>query len=481
MAIPTVAIVGRPNVGKSSLFNWLAGRRIAIVDPTAGVTRDRQMTLVQAEERYIELMDTGGMGIQDVDNLTAEVERQIELAILKADVVLFVVDARDGVVPLDQLVSERLRSIGKPVLLVANKCDALELESHATDFFQLGYGSPLPVSALHNRGKDRLFSQVRRRLPAEGDETAGLKEVALKLAIVGRRNTGKSTFINQLAESERVIVSEVPGTTRDSVDVRFERDGLTILAIDTAGVRRKRSVKGDIDFYSMARAERSIRRADVVLHFLDSPKKIGMVDKKLVEYVLENSKPVIFVANKWDLLKQDLATGEFGDYVRKVFPMLDYVPIAFITAKTGKNVQTLVNLAQNLHKQASARVGTAEVNRVLVKAMEDQAPPLRQNRRAKVFYGTQVATNPPTIVLFTNGPELFSNTYQRYLLKTFRDHLPFGEVPIKMYLRNKTSSQEGTEGEEDAPKKKAARPKAGKPRKPKKPASAKAQSELWED
>jgi GTP-binding protein len=440
VAVPIVAIVGRPNVGKSSLFNWLAGRRIAIVDPTAGVTRDRLATLIQLDERYFELVDTGGMGIQDVDNLTAQVERQIDTAIDEASVILFVVDTRAGLLPLDEEVARRLRYVTKPIILVANKTDTMELEAHASEFYKLGRGKLICVSALQNRGKEPLLDLIRRRLPSTPEPNPNLA-VTQKLAIVGRRNTGKSTFINSLAQSERMIVSEVAGTTRDSVDVRFERDGGVFVAIDTAGVRRKGSISSDIEFYSMTRAERSIRRADVVLLFLDPRVRISKVDKQLAAYILEQNKPAIFVVNKWDLMVP-MPTEKFGSYVRAVFPNLDYVPIAFITAKSGKNVQAVLNLAQNLHKQASLRVSTGDLNRVLRLALERQAPPMRQNRHPKIFYATQVASNPPTIVLFTNGPGLFDNTYQRYLLKMFRDHLPFGDVPMKLHLRHKNRGDE---------------------------------------
>ncbi len=435
VSVPVVAIVGRPNVGKSSLFNWLAGRRIAIVDPTAGVTRDRVSTLISVAGRFVELTDTGGIGIEDADNLTAEVERQIQTAIDQAHVVLFVVDGRSGLVPLDEEVARRLRYVDKPVICVANKCDVPDIDANAAEFYKLGRGKLVCVSAQQNRGKDDLLRLIEERLPA-AEELEKPAEASLKLAIVGRRNTGKSTFINCLAEAERVIVSEVPGTTRDSVDVRFERDGKTFVAIDTAGVRKKKSLASDIEFYSMARAERSIRRADVVLLFLDPQERISKVDKQLAEYVLDQSKPAIFVVNKWDLMLPT-PTEKMARYIKHTFPNLDHVPIAFITAKSGKNVQAVLNLAQSLHKQASARVSTGDLNRVVKQALESNPPPLRQNRRAKVYYATQVATNPPTIVLFTNGPELFDNTYQRYLLNTFRDQLPFREVAIKLYLRQR--------------------------------------------
>ncbi len=477
MAVPVVAIVGRPNAGKSSLFNWLAGKRIAIVDPTAGVTRDRVSTLLKLDGTFVELVDTGGIGIQDTDNLTEHVERQIKTAIELAAVVLFVVDTRSGLVPLDEEVARRLRGLAKPVLCLANKCDTPELEPQAAEFYRLGYGQPLCVSAQQNRGKPALLKAILKHLPP-AEESAPVREPEMKLAIVGRRNTGKSTFINQLARSERMIVSEVAGTTRDSVDVRFERDGKAFIAIDTAGVRRKGSIAGDIEFYSMARAERSIRRADVVLHFFDAALKISKVDKQLADYILQQHKPAIFVVNKWDLLSHAMPTGKFGEYVQKTFPMLDFVPIAFITAKDGKNVQAVLNLAQTLHKQAQARVNTGDLNRVLREALAQQAPPLSQNRRPKIFYATQVSTQPPTIVLFTNGPELFSNTYQRYLLKTFRDHLPFNDIPIQLYLRAKNREEVG-DGE--APPEEPVKTKAGK-KKGKRPVSkGESGPELWTD
>jgi GTP-binding protein len=436
MAIPVVAIVGRPNVGKSSLFNMLAGKRIAIVDPTAGVTRDRVSAPIKTGNGSFELVDTGGVGVQDTDNLTAQVEQQIETAIDQAQVILFVVDCRTGLAPLDDRVAERLRSSTKPILFVANKCDTPELDAQAAEFYRLGFGKPVCVSAQQRRGKKDLLALILELLPGPESSRPALPEPALKLAIVGRRNTGKSTFINSLAQSERMIVSEVPGTTRDSVDVRFERDGKTFIAIDTAGVRRKKSVKSDIEFYSVARAERSIRRADVVLLFLDARVRVSKVDKQLAEYILKNDKPAIFVANKWDLMRP-LPTSQFADYLRAVFPSLDFVPIAFITAKNGRNVYAALNLAQNLHKQAGARVNTGDLNRVLRAALSEQPPPMRQNRRPKVFYATQVAVHPPAIVLFTNGAELFDDTYVRYLLKKFRDHLHFNDVPVKLYLRSK--------------------------------------------
>jgi GTP-binding protein len=389
------------------------------------------------------------MGNRDVDNLTEDVERQIRLAIEQAAVVLYVVDARTGPVPLDDVVARRLRGIDKPVLLVANKCDYETLDHQVGEFYQFGFGAPLRVSAKQNRGRHDLFDAIFKRLPAAPTEAPPTKDETLKLAIVGKRNAGKSTFINALAEEERTIVSEVEGTTRDSVDVRFEKDGKAIIAIDTAGVRNRGKIKSDVDFYSLTRAERSIRRADVVLHLFDATKKISMVDKQLAGYVLEEFKPVIFVVNKWDLLKDRLATGQFGDYLRRTFPSLDFVPMAFVTAEQGRNVLPVLDLARNLFKQASTRATTGDLNRILKNALAAQSPPMRQNRVPKIYYATQVATLPPTIVLFTNGPDLFDKTYQRYLLKTFRDQLPFHDIAIKMYLRDKQRDEKGRRGGDD--------------------------------
>lgn len=440
MAFPSVAIVGRPNVGKSSFFNWLAGKRISIVDPTAGVTRDRIKALIEADERYFELVDTGGMGNQDVDNLTDYIEGQIAEALKQASLILFLVDVRSGLVHADLKVAATLRTYGKPVLLLVNKCDHEGLEIQANDFYQLGFPEMICVSAMQKRHKEDVLRWILRLLPKGGDTFAPPEHEPLKIAIVGRRNTGKSTFINSLAQEERVIASEVAGTTRDSVDVRFERDNQTFIAIDTAGVRKKRSIKGDIEFYSIARAERSIRRADVVLLFMDPQFKISRVDKQLAEYILMYHKPAIFVINKWDLvIERGIETGKMAEYVRKTFPSLDFVPIAFITAKTGKNVYPVLNLAQTLYKQACQRVSTADITNVVAQAFEDVPPPIRQNRTPRIFFASQVDANPPTIVLFTNKSDLFDPPYLRYLLKTVRDKLAFNDVPIRLVMRGKES------------------------------------------
>lgn len=481
MPLPVVAIIGRPNVGKSSLFNWLVGKRISIVDPTAGVTRDRVTAVVEAGDRFFELTDTGGIGIVDADELTDDVERQIQLAIDQAKLIVYVTDARSGPMPLDLTVAERLRPLGKPILCVVNKADTDELALQAGEFHRLGYDPVLPVSAEQNRGQRELLTAIVKHLPPPENEQAP-EEPTLKLAIVGRRNAGKSTFINALAQDERVIVSEIAGTTRDSVDVRFERDGKTFIAIDTAGVRNRSSLANSIEFYSIARAERSIRRADVVLMFFDARQTIGRIDKQLTEFILDNHKPAIFVFNKWDQLKEQVSTEEFVEYAKKMFPMLDYVPMAFTTAKEGRNVFKVLNLAQQLAKQARERVTTGELNRILRHAMEMNPPIQKSKRLPKIYFASQVAAEPPTIVLFANDPSLFDDIYRRYLLKVFRDSLPFPEVPIKLDFRSKQGlAKRGDDAEaiEEMEASLEEKPVKAKPaRKPRKKKSD--QSELWD-
>jgi GTPase len=437
MANAQVVIVGRPNVGKSSIFNWLAGRRLAIVDDMAGVTRDRMTAEVEHEGRTFDLVDTGGIGIHDSDDLTQEIEQQIEYALAAADVIMFVVDVRSGLVPLDQEVAQRLRSLRKPVLLVANKADHENLDSQGGEFYGLGTGEVLRVSTLQNRNRSTLLDAIAQQLP----EITGSAndEPLMKLAIVGRRNVGKSTFINRLVDSPRMIVSTVPGTTRDSVDVTFELDGQPFIAIDTPGVRKRKSIRRDIEFYGLHRAQRSIRRADVVLMFFDAKEPISTVDKQLVHYIEENHKPCVFVVNKWDLLAEGHATGEWAEYIGDTFPTLSYVPIAFITAQTGKNVKKLINHAQMLFKQSQLRLTTGELNRLIKRALELHPPPQYRYRRPKVYYATQTDVQPPTIVMMCNEPKGFTPSYRRYLLAAIRDNVEFAEVPIRMFFDKRAS------------------------------------------
>ena len=451
MGVPQVVIVGRPNVGKSSIFNWLSGRRLAIVDPTAGVTRDRVTQLLEFGDRFVELVDTGGIGIEDSDNLTEHVEDQIRQAIDLAAVILFVVDTRSGLVPLDDEVARRLRYLSVPVICVANKTDAESLQPQADEFYRLGR-KVIPVSAEQNRGKEELIAAIAERLPPPDDDGEFLSPV-MKVAIVGRRNTGKSTFINTLVHAERMITSEVPGTTRDSVDVRFELEGKVFMAIDTPGFRRRHSVTTDLDFYSTHRAERSIRRADVVYLFFDAAQRISKVDKQLSDYIAQQYKPCVFVVNKWDLVAQTMPTDKWVQYLRDTFRTMQHVPIAFISAQEGKNVKALLNHSQQIFEQSQTRVTTGQLNKIVKAALERNPPPLGPAARTpRILYGTQVGVQPPTIVLFCNDPRLLSAQYQRYLLGFLRDQLPFSEVPIKLYLRQREPGEPALDAREEAEK-----------------------------
>lgn len=455
MAVPIVAIVGRPNVGKSSLLNWLAHRKVAVVDPTAGVTRDRVTYLMHEKGRYFELVDTGGMGIVDADNLTDQIEEQIRIGIERADLILFVVDGQAGLVPLDQEVGDRLRRVEKPKLLVVNKCDSSKTEQEAAEFFALTDAPVVTTSVKGNRNRTKLLDAVIEHLPPaeefeEAEGEALLVQPELKLAIVGRRNVGKSTFINALAQEERVIVSEVPGTTRDSIDIRFEMDGKAFTAIDTPGVRKRKSLANDVEFYGLLRAKRSIRRADVVFMFFDATKTISKVDKQLVEEIVDNYKPCIFVVNKWDQgTEEGMTTEAWSRYLIETFGTMRHAPVAFITAKDSKNIKQLVNLAQTIYKQSRIRVSTSRLNKLVRAAIVHNPPPYRQNKRPKIYYATQVATEPPTIVLKCNDPELFDESWKRFLLGVFREELPFHEVPIKLYMRPKSADETETRSLEE--------------------------------
>ena len=442
--IPKIAIVGRPNVGKSTLFNWLVEKRIAIEDPTAGVTRDRLVQRISLEGRTIDLVDTGGMGFDDPDGLTERIDAQIEAGLADAAVVLLVVDVRTGLVPADHDVAARVRRIGVPVLLVANKADDARLDDHAHEFAALGFGPPLVVSARQHRNREPLVDAILARLPeaaADGEEPpVDLPE--MKLAIVGRRNVGKSTFVNSLAHEERVITSPVAGTTRDSVDVRFEVDGHSFLAIDTPGLRRTKSRTTDIDFYSTHRAQRSVRRADVVLLFFDASEPVGRVDKQLADTIMEEAKPVVFVVNKWDLYAGEVERGEWAEYLRDTFRTMPWAPIAFVTAKNGRNVKAVVDTAQRLYRQSRERVPTAKLNTIVREAVEANHPPADpRGRPVRIYYATQVETAPPTVVLSTSAPRSVSESYKRYLVGVLRKATPFREVPIRLYVRGRTTEQ----------------------------------------
>ncbi len=468
--IPKVVIVGRPNVGKSSLLNLLAERMISIVDPTPGVTRDRITTFADlvdpdgGETMAISLTDTGGHGIQDSQNLTLDVERQIALGVADAHLILFVVDAQTGILPLDKEVAKLLReagaiplgkkitgkrALGKRVMLIANKVDGEKLEPNAEEANQLGFGRPIPVSATTKHNKNSFVRTLRETLLEimELAQELGQGDVCLEdspdtgmlMAIVGKRNAGKSTLVNALAGDERVIVSEVEGTTRDSIDVRFEIDGKVFTAIDTAGVRKRKSLDGDIEFYSYHRSLRSIRRADVVLLMIDATIPVSQVDEQLAHEIENHFKPCVIVVNKWDLVEDEHDQDEYIQYLEKHLKGFAYAPVAFISAKHSEGVREVVAMALNLDQQACHRVSTGELNRVVENIVKAKPPSARQGKQPKVYYVTQLDVNPPTIGLFVNDEQFFDVGYQRYLMNRFREVLPFSEVPIKLLLRTRES------------------------------------------
>ncbi|MCF6227508.1 MAG: ribosome biogenesis GTPase Der [Planctomycetes bacterium] len=437
-ALPTVAIVGRPNVGKSSLFNVLAGSRIAIEDPRPGTTRDRvsaqvQMKPFQKARRVIDLFDTAGIGIVDEDEVQDHVFEQIENAVATADLVLMIVDVRDGLLELDRVAAKMLRKAGRKIILVANKADDPQQNKLADAFYELGLGDPCIVSAKGKRKikdlKDRICSELPPKRSVES-----LEPPELLLAVVGRRNVGKSTLTNQLAQSERVIASELSGTTRDSIDVRFEYDGRTFVAIDTAGVRKKNMLQHSVEFFSQSRSFRAVRRASVVILMLDATDPLAKVDMRLVDLAVDECKPLIIAVNKWDLVKGH-TTDSFQEYLQKKLHAVDYAPIVFMSAKDGINTFELVDLARELHAQQGERIGTGELNRMVIKAFDKHHPQPRKNKLGRIFYATQVESFPPKIVVFVNDPTLFPDNWRKYLLHQLQEYSMFNEVPIRLKFK----------------------------------------------
>jgi GTP-binding protein len=435
MSLPVIAIVGRPNVGKSTLLNAAAGRLISVVDPTEGVTRDRVGAPMVVGGRAFELVDTGGIGIVDVQDLSPLVEAQIRVALQAASVLIFVVDAKAGVTALDQRIARELHQLGKPLVFAANKAESMKVRQSLNEFERLGFGEPLTLSAQNKENVSTVIEAAVALLPEGGPSE--LPEFVLEVAIVGRRNAGKSTLVNTLAGTERVIVSEKPGTTRDSIDVSIQRGRDTWLLIDTAGLTtHAHDGKDPIQWYSEHRAYRSIRRADISILLLDVTKEVGGLEKRLASEIEKAGKPCILVANKWDLVK-DTRTGEFEEYYKKALKGLERAPIAFVSAKTKMNTQRMLDVCADLHRQSTKRLTTGEINRFVAIAIEQRSPSIKSSRRARIYYATQVGVSPPTIALFVNDPDLFDPAFRRYLEHRFRDTFPFPEVPVRLDFRRR--------------------------------------------
>lgn len=449
IGLPGVVIVGRPNVGKSTLFNALAGQRVAIEDPMAGVTRDRVSFILDGQHNdqncSVELIDTGGIGQVDEAELKDEIEEQIAMALDLADLVIFVVDGKSGILPQDHEVAKRLRRLDVPVMLIANKIESVKDESGAGEASALGFGDVWRISAKERLGIVDLRDEIFERL-GEAATAPMMPMGRIRLGIVGRMNVGKSTLVNALVGSSRVIVSSVPGTTRDAVDVPFTSGGQSFVAIDTAGMRKSRVISDSVEFYGQSRAQRAIRRSDVVLLLVDATRDIGKIDKQIAGTVVESHVPVVIVVTKWDLVGERSDTATYETYLRKSLRGLAFAPIAFISSTMGLNLEPTLALASELYDQAGQRVSTGEINRVIRRAYDKRKPRAHSGHIGKLYYASQVSTYPPTIVVFVNVPNAFEDSWLRFLVHELQQHLPFAEVPIRVRLSARGRASGGSDG-----------------------------------
>jgi len=447
MAKPVVALVGRPNVGKSTLFNRLAGERLAIVDDIPGTTRDRIVAEADWNGHPFDVVDTGGidpthggrtpLSIASADFIE-EIRQQALMAVNDAEAVLFITDGPAGVTPPDREVAEILRKFQKtvngqpwpPIFLVVNKCETAKMRAQAAEFYELGLGEPYPVSALHGTGIGDLLDALAASFPtgmeAEEDDS-------VKIAISGKPNAGKSSLLNKLVGKERAIVSPIPGTTRDAVDTKIQVDGIPVTLIDTAGIRRRGKIEWGVEKYSVLRAFKAIERADVVLLMIDAAEGITAQDTHIAGFILDAWKSVVVLVNKWDTIVKDSQTMEaYIRHVRTELNFLDYVPILFISAKTGQRVEQVLPLALRVQEERMARITTSMLNRVLRDAEDAHPPPTHKGRQLKIYYGSQVRVDPPTFVLQVNDPKLFHFSYLRYLENQFREAYGFIGTPLKI-------------------------------------------------
>lgn len=433
-----MAVVGRPNVGKSTLFNRFSGRRLAIVDDTPGVTRDRNFQKASWAGRTFFVVDTGGVVEGTQEPLEREVRRQALAAVEEADLVLFVVDGRVGPHPLDERLAQLLRDSSKPILLVVNKMDNLPEDRGHLEFWSLGIGQPWPVSAASGKGSGDLLDAIVRHLPPD---SAPEEEPAVRVAVVGRPNVGKSSFVNRLLGEDRTVVSPEAGTTRDPVDSPMVYHGSSLVFVDTAGLRRHSRISGPLEYYSALRTERVVEEADICLLLVDAAAGVGHQDLRLVEKILQAGAGLILVVNKWDLVEKDSRTAPLWEKtLRKKVPVLEWVPVLFASALTGLRVRKTLDLILEVQHQRTRRIETHEVNRVLRELVDRQPPPHSQGRPVKLRYATQVAVAPPTFSIFSNLPRAVPIHYIRYLHNGFRKRWGFVGSPLRILLREQHES-----------------------------------------
>ncbi|MCK6630117.1 MAG: ribosome biogenesis GTPase Der [Anaerolineae bacterium] len=452
---PIVALVGRPNVGKSTLFNRLVGQRKAIVEDLAGTTRDRLYGDAEWAGRDFIVVDTGGLDFDaapppanqsDTTGFQAgvasrlflrEIREQAEIAIAEAEVIVLLVDGEAGLTSADHDVAALLRRTDKPVILAVNKADNQKRRSEAVEFYALGLGDPIPVSALHGTGSGDLLDAIVAGLPPAEMETEAEDE-AIKIAILGRPNVGKSSLLNKLLGEERVIVSDVPGTTRDAIDMPIQYEGLDVVLIDTAGIRRRGKIEGGVEKYSFLRSLKAVSRADVCLLLIDAVDMVTAQDAHIAGYILEEAKSVVVIVNKWDLVEKDTNTmNEYTSRVRTELKFLDYVPVLFISAKSGQRVDKVLPLALQVQEERLRRISTGEVNRLLREAVAKNPPKGAQRHRLKFYYATQAGVDPPTFVFFVNDRTLVHFSYERYLENTIREQYGFLGTPLRLVFRSR--------------------------------------------
>ena len=437
MALPIVAVVGRPNVGKSTLFNKLIGQRMSIVEDTPGVTRDRIYSKCEWRNREFMVVDTGGIEPNSDDIILSQMRRQAELAIEKADVIVFLTDIRTGVTANDYDVARMLQKSGKPIILCVNKCDSIgDPPPEFYEFYNLGLGDPIPLSAAHGHGSGDMLDRIFEYFPEETSED--YDEEYIKVAVIGKPNVGKSSLINRVAEEERAIVSNIAGTTRDATDTIVENEHGKYVFIDTAGIRKKSKINEKIEHYSVLRAYMAVDRSDVCVIVIDAEVGFTDQDSKVAGYAHEQGKACIVAVNKWDAIDKDSNTmDEFRTKLEKDFSFMSYVPFVFISAKTGLRVDKLFDMINKVHAQNSMRISTGMLNDILAYATTRVQPPSDKGRRLKIYYMTQPSTKPPTFVVFVNRADLFHFSYQRYLENQIRQTFGLEGTPVRFITRER--------------------------------------------